>query len=342
MAIPYRTRRFLRGLFATVLVLVLIAVLAAAVWILWLDRYVVYSRDGAKLDFNREQHSGGQLAVAPQEEEPVNIFYNEGENALNTSIELMQMTGYYIDIGMLNDDPAGVLTILRQLPDQTPVLIELKDIAGRFFYNTSLGPTSTTADLSAIAEILKYLDRSNLYAIAKIPALRDYYYGLENVSSGLPTSKGYLWMDENRCYWLRPESDGVITYLTQIITELKGMGFAEVVLGDFRFPDTDKVVYKADKAEALATAANRLMEACGSDRFALSFLVDDASFPLPAGRSRLYMQGVTAAEAALEASDASVADTAACLVFLTDVNDTRFDAYSVLRPITSAQLDDPE
>ena len=42
---------------------VLLAVLVWAVWLLWLDRYVVYTRDGAKLDFNREQHSGGQLAV---------------------------------------------------------------------------------------------------------------------------------------------------------------------------------------------------------------------------------------------------------------------------------------
>jgi len=342
MAIPYRTKRFLRGLFTTVLVLVLVAVVITAVWILWLDRYVVYSRDGAKLDFTLNQQPVGEQAVAPQPEDPVNIFYNEGDNALNTSIELTQMAGYYIDISMLTEDPAGVLATLRQLPDQTTVLLELKDIAGRFYYNTSLGPIKTSADLDAIAQIIQYLDRSNLYAIAKVPAFRDYYYGLENVSEGLGNSKGYLWMDESRSYWLRPTSDAVIHYLTQIIKELKEMGFAEVVLGDFRFPKTDKIVFKADKGEALATAAARLMEACGSDRFALSFLVEDGDFPLPAGRSRLYMQDVAAADVAGIAAETTVADPAVGLVFLTDVNDTRFDAYSVLRPITSAQLEEEE
>ena len=46
MFLPYKTRRFLRGLGTTVLVLALILVLAWVVWMLWLDRYIVYTRTG--------------------------------------------------------------------------------------------------------------------------------------------------------------------------------------------------------------------------------------------------------------------------------------------------------
>ena len=47
MILPYRTRRFLKRLATFFLVLILLAVLVWGVWILWLDRYVIYSRDGA-------------------------------------------------------------------------------------------------------------------------------------------------------------------------------------------------------------------------------------------------------------------------------------------------------
>lgn len=340
MAIPYRTRRTLRGLAIAALALVLTALLAWLVWLLWLDRYVVYSRDGARLDFSiTDEGLIPEVAVPPEAGDEVSIFYNEGENALNTSLELGQLYGFYITQQMLQTDPAGVLTILRQLPEQSPVMIELKDITGRFFYDSQVGTANGSMDLAAVEQILDYLDRSNLYAIAKVPAFRDYYYGLDHVSEGLPTSKGYLWMDETRCYWLRPDSEGVLSYLIQIANEIKEMGFAEIIFSDFRFPNTDKIVFKSDKDEALANAAQRLMENVGSDRFAVSFLVEKSDFPLPAGRSRIYMEGRTAGEARSLAERSGLVDPAVNLVFLTDVNDTRFDAYSVLRPITLAQLD---
>lgn len=343
MAIPYRTRRALRRLAIAGLVLVLAAVLVWLVWLLWLDRYVVYSRDGARLDFSiSDEGLTPELASPPEVGEDVSIFYNEGENALNTSLELGQLYGYYITQEMLEDDPAGVLAILRQLPEQSPVLIQLKDITGRFFYDSEVGTAHAGMDLAAVKEILNFIDRSNLYGIAMVPAFRDYYYGLDHVPDGLPTSKGYLWMDEARCYWLRPDSESVLAYLIQIANEIKAMGFAEVVFSDFRFPNTDKIVFKSDKNEALALAAQRLMENCGSDRFAVSFLVERSDFPLPPGRSRVYMEGRTAGEARSLADSSGLADPAVNLVFLTDLNDTRFDAYSVLRPITSAQLEQQE
>ncbi len=341
MNIPYRTRRTLRALGIAGLITVLVLIIIWMIWLFWLDRYVVYSRDGAKLDFSASnQQLSGEMAIAPEDDMTISIFYNEGDNALNMGAELTQLSGYYITKDMLSDIP-GIMSQLKKLPEQTPVLLEVKDIVGRFFYTTSLGPNTKDLDPTAVDELISYLAGSGLYVIARAPALRDYYYGLNNVPDGLPTAGGYLWMEnDTNCYWLNPASEGTLTYLMQIASELKALGFDEVVFSDFRFPQTDKIVFKGDKAQALVGAASSLLTASSGDRFAVSFMVEDPALPLPAGRSRMYLENVPAAEAKTAASQTTVADTAINLVFLTDVNDTRFDVYSVLRPLTSAQIEE--
>ena len=342
MTIPYRTRRTLRNAGITALALILVLILVWMIWILWLDRYVVYTRDGAVLDFTlSDTQLNREPAVPPEQDITVSIFYNEGEGALNISTELAQLKGCYISTEMLTESIPDVLAMLKKLPAQTPVMVELKDIVGRFFYSTSLGPAHKSIDTAEVDALIEYLADSDLYAIAKVPALRDYYYGLNNVSDGLPTSKGYLWMEDGtNCYWLNPASQGTLTHLIQTATELEGLGFDEIVFSDFRFPKTDKIVFKGDKAEALVTAAKTLVDAGSSDRFAVSFLVEDVTFALPEGRTRMYLEGKAAAEAKSLAEQSGLSDPAVKLVFVTDVNDTRFDAYGALRPITSAQLEE--
>lgn len=336
MTIPYRTRRFLKGLATALLALVLVLVLVWALWLLWLDRYVVYSRDGARLDFDLVMPQSGELATPPDSGDSVSIFYNEGEDALNTSTELGQLFGYYITTTMLLENPSQVLELLRELPEQAPVLIEMKDIVGRFYYQTELGPISESADMEAIGRIVEQLTRSNLYAIAKIPAFRDYNFGLNNVPYGLPHSSGRgLWMDESRCYWLNPASDGTVNFLVSIIEELKALGFDEVVLGDFRFPSTDKIKFEGNKTDALNAAAATLAQTCATERFCVSFLVANASFALPQGRTRMYMENQSASDVKGLIETAALEDPAVKMVFLTDLKDTRFEEYGVLRPITS-------
>jgi hypothetical protein len=48
------------------------------------------------------------------------------------------------------------------------------------------------------------------------------------------------------------------------------------------------------------------------------------------------VENATATEAAAIARDSGIADTAINLVFLTENHDTRFDVYSVLRPLSAA------
>ncbi len=340
MTLSYRTRRFLKRLATFFLVLILLAVLVWGVWILWMDRYVIYSRDGARLDFTLTQPENGELATPPEMNNPISIYYNEGDNALNTSTELGQISGYYITTTMLMENPAQVLDLVRKMPDQAPVLIEMKDIVGRCYYQSEVAPIKEDVDMDTISKIVDHLTRSNLYAIAKIPAFRDYTFGLNNVPYGLPHKSGRgLWMDDNRCYWLNPAKDGALNYIVSLVEELKAMGFNEVVLGDFCFPNTDQIKFSESKTDAINSAAARITEACGTNQFCISFLINDTSFVLPGGRTRVYLENRTAADVKTLAEKLMLETPEIKMAFLTDLKDTRFDAYSVLRPITSAQLD---
>jgi len=187
-----------------------------------------------------------------------------------------------------------------------------------------------------VDELISNLRSSSYYTIARVPALRDREYGLSNTRSGLPTSGGYLWMDEEGCYWLNPTKEDIITYLIDIATELREMGFNEVVFDDYYFPATKKIVFKGDKLQALADTAQILVNTCATDYFAVSF-VSDGTWTTPVGRSRVYREDVTDPVQLQEVTQLlTIAEPNIYLVFITSNLDTRFETYSVLRPIKLA------
>lgn len=336
MNIPYRTQRALKR---TVMVLLILALVAAALWLcwlLWLNRYVVYTQNGAVLDFDRSaEELRGEPATPPEEGEPISIYYNEGDDAVQTSTELTQLAGYYIDTAALQGDIEVIKQQIRTLPAGTPVMIEVKNSYGAFYYHTGVSEFVTdTLDPAKVDELLTFLDKSGMYTIARLPALRDYAYGLNHTRDGLPTAGGYLWADEDYRYWLNPGSEGTITYLISIANELKSLGFDEVVFFEFEFPDTSSIVFNGDKAETLATAAQTLVTTCATGSFAVSFEGSDGFTP-PTGRSRVFRENVEAIDAQSIAESSGVADTAVNLVFVTNLYDTRFNDYGVLRPLSS-------
>ena len=335
MILPYRTRCALRRIMLVLLALAVLAVVVWGCWMIWLSRYVVYTRDGVKLDFSLpEKVPTGQIPTPTEPEDKIQVNYSD--DVAGGSAPLAQLNGYYADINALSKSISTVKAQIQALPAGTPVMVDVKSIAGRFFYSSGVSDIrSEDINIQEMDDLISYLDQSGMYTIARLPALRDFYYGLNHVSDGLPVAGGYLWPDEKGCYWLNPNSGGTLTYLAQIINELKALGFDEVVLYDFCFPNTNEIIFKQDKTEALSNAAKTLVTSCTTDRFTVSF-VSSAVFAVPEGRCRLYIQGAEPSNAANLAQQTGLADPAIRVVFLTELHDTRFDEYSVLRPLSAA------
>lgn len=336
MSIPYRTRCALKRLGTGVLIVLAVAVLLYAVWLLWLGRFAVYTRDGkVELDFSRPATGlSGEVAVKPVNKNPISIYYNEGDDMINTSTELARLSGYYVTGSELEQDLNGVMEQIKQLPKGAAVMVEVKSIYGNFFYSSAVSPyRNGDLDIEAMDAFITQLNKLGYYTIAKVPALRDRKFGLDNQSCGLAEAGGWLW-DDGGFYWLDPTKEGTITFLTQIALELRGLGFDEVLFCDYYFPDSGgRIVFNGDKQEALESTAKALVKTCATDSFAVSF-VQKASFNLPEGRSRLYLENISAIGAADAAEQTGLENPDIRVVFITQVHDTRFDSYGVLRPIS--------
>lgn len=348
MRFSYRTRKFFGGLFTTALLFLLAAVLIWMVWIIWLDRFVVYSRDGATFQFDQSaEHLSGEVVTPPSDGPSVSIFYDDGKQSTAVSTELTQLNGYYIDEEMLKADPEFVRQQIQKLTAGTPVMFDVKNIYGYFLYTTDVGVTAGSVDTAAVDEMIAYATSHGLYVIARVPAFRDYYFGLNETSNGLFREDGYaLWADSSAdglTYWLDPTQEGTLNYLTKIVGELKRMGFDEVVFTEFRFPDTEDLQFSGDRDAAIADAADTLATICGTETFCVSFEAGDSGFPLPKEeRTRLYLVDIPAARAALEATAVGVEDPQVRVVFRTAYGDTRYDEFGVLRPLSSLRASEPE
>lgn len=337
ISIPYRTRCFLKRLGIGLLILAIVAVVASLYLFADLEQYVVYTRSGAKLDFSRtNKNLTGQMAVR-KPIEPVKIYYHDGVETEEKNKEMTQLIGYYVTAEELETDLEAVREQIKALPAKTPIMIDVKSIYGNFFYSSAVSENrNDDIDTAAMDSLIQELSQSGCYAIARLPALRDMLYGLHHVEDGLPVAAGYLWMDSEGCYWLNPKSDGTLVYLANIANELKRLGFDEVVFTDFYFPETESIVFNHDKQQALADAAKTLVNACANDQFTVSFAVN-TYFAAPDGRSRMYLENAAAADAQTLAEQFGFADPHVRVVFQTTIHDTRFEDYSVLRPISDAE-----
>ena len=208
MKMTFRTKRRLRffgTFFLTVLAVTLVAWFCCVVW---LERYIVYSSDGARLEMGSDPAGfAGVEAVKPAAQGGVSIFYNEGLDAVEISKDLTAINGYYLDYAAMVKDMAGAMDNLSVVPAGTPILVDMKGGYGTFFYSTSISGAvkSASAPIQQVDEFVQKLKSKGYYMIARVSAFQDYMYGNANVTSGIyMTSRAGLWLDGDGCFWLDP------------------------------------------------------------------------------------------------------------------------------------------
>ena len=343
----YRNKMRLRTALITLLItLAVLAVIAIGVFV-YLQRYVVYTPDGAHLDFSTRPGAGtpNDSPVNPNfdvEESPILpdagiILDGTAEDAGISA--LTKLAGYYVTGEMLSDTSA-VLDALGTVSEPTAVLLDVKSVYGNYYYSTSVSgaDTSSLVDAAAVDTLIENLAAmQNVYLIARLPAFRDSAFALSNQDSGLPLSSGALWMDSESCYWLDPAEGKVITRLESIALELQSLGFDEVVYDDFYFPDSPNIAYDNDRDAVVADAAKRLSaNLAGED---IVFSLCSSSLSLAAYASRLYVSGIDGADvqSLAQSLESVYSPLQEHLVFLTDSRDTRFADYGLLQPLFESE-----
>ena len=341
MSIPYRHQRALKRIGTLLAVLFLVFVVTWLCWVVWLQRYVVYTDAGAELNFALSSYElTGKEAVKPKAQQNISIFYNEGADAIDTTNEMTQLNGYYITSEMFQQDIDYVMLQVERFAAGTPVMIDMKGGFGSFFYKSNLpdAVVSASTNIEKVSQLITRLHTKGFYTIARISAFQDRSFGESHVSSGLyMLNRRGLWMDQEGMYWLDPTNATTTSWITSVVLELRELGFDEVLLDDFCFPNSDQYIFTGDKQAALQSAAATLVSTCSSNKFVLSFQTSDPAFILPEGRCRQYITGISAAGIAQSAAQLKISDPEIRMVFLAESGDTRDEKYSVLRSLHVAE-----
>ena len=338
----YRNRARLRRVLLTLLIVLAVALALCIVTLAYLDRYIVYDQEGAHLDVDWKEHTQtAPTAAVSSIEAEISYVTADDDAAIGT---IRKVTGYYVTREMLQNPDAVRQTL--ESGSYYAVLFDLRDGFGAFYYPTAIGGGryATSVDTQAVGKLISDLKQSGVYLIARIPAFADQNYCMNNTDLGLPLSSGALWADSQGCYWMDPANPAVISRIESVCSELQTLGFREVVLDSFHFPQTDSIVYdesERSKEDILIEAATTLQSDLGLTELKVSFgIPGDMAFPLMLTQGRLYFNLDDGAEiAAIAATQAaSVITPDVQLVFLTESHDTRFDDFGHLSPAVESAV----
>ena len=253
----YRNKRALRrALLIALLAVVLIGLLILA-RISYLGRYAVYSPDGVYFDKTQKLQREDVPAAAPAadpEEYPFETILSASSGEEETGPDTVQLQGYYISTTMLANGVDEVRQALQAADGYNAVLIDVKSPLGNFYYSTDIADAQTAdADISACDALIRELTETpDLIVVARVPAFSDPNFVAKHYSSALTTTSGDLWMDERRCYWLRPDSIDAQSYLAAIALELDSLGFDEVLFDNFYVPSDSSIAWDTEAITPVA------------------------------------------------------------------------------------------
>ena len=302
----YRNKRTLRRIALIALLAVVLLGLLILARISYLGRYVVYSPNGVYFDKTQKLQRTPQTPEAPADAE---------------------------------DYPfETILSAAAEETDVDPNAVHVKSPLGNFYYSTDIADAQTAdADIAACDALIKELTETpDLIVIARVPAFSDPNFVAKHYSSALTTTSGDLWMDERRCYWLRPDSLDARSYLAAIALELDARGFDEVLFDNFTVPDDSSIAWDAEaitQVAALEDCAETLGANLTGSSIRLALGTTVPSVAQYASRVYITTEKANDVMTMTEAMGEVLPDPATQLVFVTTSHDTRFDAAGVIRPL---------
>lgn len=335
----YRNKRFLKRAALIALLAVLLLALLIVARISYLGRFVVYSPDGVYFDKTQKLSRTDQTVPAQDDGEyPFETVLSAASDEEETSPAAVQLHGYYISTTMLAAGVDEVRQALNAADDYNAVLIDVKSPLGNFYYSTDIADAQTAdADISACDALIQELtSQPDLTVIACVPTFSDPNFVAKHYSSALTTRSGDLWMDERRCYWMRPDSIDAQSYLAAIALELDALGFDEVLFDNFYVPDDASIVWDTEaitQVAALENCAENLQANLTGSSIRLALGTEVSSVAQYASRVFITTEKANDVTRITQEMTDVLSDPSTQLVFLTTSHDTRFDSSGLIRPL---------
>ena len=274
-----------RSLLTILLVLMLLAAVGATVAM----RHVTYSDDGSiylDLPFFRPEQSNstdtdleeGDMHLVidkPQKEE-------QPEQQPQPEPHLPMADHRLAGLAALPTDMTLLESTLAQ-SGANGFVYPARDNTGLVRYR-SLGALSSAVAQDAVGrDLLETLcGQEDILSVARLNAFHDSYYAWVNMEeAAICQSGGYIWYDNHSYHWLDPDKEQTRRYVISLAVECAEMGFDEILLEEMCYPSTGSL-YKIDysrntmeKAEALELFLTELRQALEPYGTKVSLLLDE-------------------------------------------------------------------
>ena len=151
-----------------------------------------------------------------------------------------------VDVTTLTDE-AAITAAAQQLAAQGAVyaVVPLKDTAGSLYYASQVpaaagSVAANPVDAAAIARIFK---ANGITPVAQLAAFRDPAGARADHAMAIRyKGQEYLWLDNKASAggnpWLNPYAAEAVQYIGDLIEEVHGMGFDQVLLKNVQFPSS--------------------------------------------------------------------------------------------------------
>lgn len=272
---------------------VLVFLVLLAVWLFYdLQKYIVYDKDGLHLDLSPQRaailDSDAQPEpIANQPTVPsadVEIVVEQKDySGIETSAgtDLQAVRAIYVPAAELRE---STLTYYAggNMGDFDALALELKGSDGFLRWHSQV-PTADSFAVNGTLELQEALDKlkaQNIYLIAALGSLTDAAMAQRNAPIALKNADGSVYTDRAGGSYLDPYNDGTRAYLLALLTELRDLGFDEVLLRGFACPEDEHLRFSLamtqtpDPVSALSSLALWLREQADSLGVKLSVAVD--------------------------------------------------------------------
>lgn len=193
-----------------------------------------------------------------------------------------------VDVSTLTDD-AAIRAAAQQLKAQGAEygLVTLKDANGVIYYASGAAAAAGSVTAAPVnpARIAAIFREEGIIPAAQLAAFKDPVSPRTDPSMAIHYNGDALWLDaqKNGNPWLNPYFEAAVEYVGDLVEELHGMGFEQVVLTNVQFPKLSKKqdygttngVSRADQLRAdIAALQNRF---AGSVTLWLSYTLDQCN-----------------------------------------------------------------
>lgn len=239
----YRGRRTVTDILKGIAIFLAVAVVLAIAGVMYLQRYVVYTDEGAKLELPPFLQN---LRQGDEPEEPEGSASLPGFGDVSITEDPVppgpepepepEIPGFALTLPVSDVVDGGAAARLEE-SGAGAVVLEVKNPVGQLVWRSDqqIAGWSKVNGTQAVSDALRQWNEGKMYTVAWVHCFRDDTVPYYNNNMALRWGS-YNWRDELGMRWTSPAAERTQAYVAALCGELAALGFDEIVLEDFSFP----------------------------------------------------------------------------------------------------------